>query len=167
MITESKFLTELDGRWIDDDTFMLLADLKYQSVVLGGVLTIPAGFVTDFASVPRVPFIYEAFGDKAHHESVPHDYLYQKHEVTIEKENAQKCGLFVNRPLADQVFKEALKARKKPLSVVFGMYWGVRIGGWNSYRTGPERFRILNPDLDKNNYCSCSSGKSSLSNPTS
>ena len=127
----SQFLTPLLGEWLDDDVrFELHEPLIYQSDVAGMTFNIPAGFVTDFASVPRVPIIYELFGDKAHHESVVHDFIYQTH-ATI-------------RGTADKVFKEAMILRGKPGYVVWGMYWGVVLGGWNSYRTGPSRYLVLN-----------------------
>ncbi len=138
----SEFLTPLDGRWITDDRFMLLSPLIYQSDLLrrtpglksdmaDGILRIPAGFVTDFASVPRVPIVYTLFGDKAHHESVPHDFLYQTHPTT--------------KPVADKLFREAMVSRGKPYYVVEGMYWGVVLGGRSSYNSGPKRFELLNP----------------------
>lgn len=37
---------------------------------------VPPGAMTDFASVPRLPFIYLAYANKAHIESVYHDHLY-------------------------------------------------------------------------------------------
>lgn len=138
----SEFLTSLDGRWITDKKFMLLAPLIYESGILrrtpglsdalaDGILRIPAGFVTDFASVPRVPVIYTLFGDRAHHESVPHDFLYQTHLTA--------------KPVADKLFREAMVARGKPKFVVEGMYWGVVLGGQSSYNSGPSRYKVLNP----------------------
>lgn len=138
----SQFLTPLDGRWLDDDRFMLLSPLIYESGLLrrttglkgdlaDGILPIPAGFVTDFASVPRVPIVYTLFGDRAHHESVPHDFLYQTHLTT--------------KPVADKLFREAMVARGKPGYIVEGMYWGVVLGGRSSYNSGPSRYKVLNP----------------------
>lgn len=126
-----RFLTELDGRWLDDKRFMLLSDLVYESDILKATLTVPKGFVTDFASVPRVPIAYWLFGDRAHHESVPHDFLYQTHKSS--------------RADADKLFLEAMIVRKKPLYIRQPMYWGVVLGGASSYADGPERFEILNP----------------------
>ena len=150
-IIESKFLIPLDGRWIDDERFMLLSDLQYQSALLGGVITVPKGFVTDFASVPRVPFIYEAFGDRAHHESVVHDFLYQTHEipleVIVEVTNEIKIVItLIGKAKADYIFKEAMICRKKPFYIYEGMYIGVVLGGASSYASGPKRFKILNPE---------------------
>jgi len=129
----ARFLTPLQGEWLEDDVqFKLLAPLIYQSDIAGQTFIIPAGFVTDFASVPRVPIIYGLFGDRAHHESVPHDFIYQTHITT--------------RALADKVFLEAMKAREKSEFVRFGMYWGVVLGGASSYKSGPSRYTQLNED---------------------
>lgn len=124
------FLTHLEGRWLNDKRFMLLSDLVYQSDILRLELMVPKGFVTDFASVPRVPVFYLLFGDRAHHESVVHDFCYQVHITT--------------RAAADKVFLEAMKARGKSAFLRVGMYWGVVIGGGGSYKSGPSRYRELN-----------------------
>jgi hypothetical protein len=127
----AKFLTPLQGEWLEDDVqFKLIAPLIYQSDIAGQTFIIPAGFVTDFASVPRVPILYGLFGDRAHHESVPHDFIYQTHITT--------------KALADKVFLEAMKARGKSRFVRFGMYWGVVLGGASSYKSGPSRYTQLN-----------------------
>lgn len=140
----SKFLTHLEGRWEDDDErFVILKDLVYQSDLLGATIRVPAGFVTDFASVPRVPVAYWLFGDRAHHESVVHDFLYQTHEVKTTVSGVP--GRFeVTRGTADKVFLEAMRSRGKSKFVQYGMYWGVVMGGRSSYKTGPERYQQLN-----------------------
>ena len=116
------FLTKLSGDWIDDKRFILTSDLIYDSDVLNQRLVVPCGFETDFASVPRVPFVYTLFGDRAHHESVVHDYLYHilPHICT--------------RKQADEVFLEAMKARGKSWFIRRAMYAGVRIGGRRSWK---------------------------------
>jgi hypothetical protein len=139
----SQFLSTLTGEWLDDVRFRLTQPLIYQSDILkkefpeikDGILEIVAGFVTDFASVPRVPIAYELFGDRAHHESVPHDFMYQTHIVT--------------KHMADRIFLEAMVVRSKPVYIRVPMYWGVILGGTSSYKSGPSRFLVLN--LEKEN----------------
>lgn len=128
---KSQFLNELeikptnhDGEWV------LLSPLKYQSRIYGGIIEVPKGFVTDFASVPRVPIAYAMFGDRAHREAVCHDFLYQKH--------------LVGKAKADRIFLEAMKVRKKSAFVRWAMYLGVMIGGGGAYKTGPDRYKELN-----------------------
>ncbi len=113
---KSQFLTELEVKEVEEGRWKLLAPLKYYSDILGKVIEVGAGEETDFASVPRVPIAYMAYGDRAHRESVIHDYLYRTHLVT--------------RSVADSIFLEAMKSRKKPLWVRWGMFLGVRVGGW-------------------------------------
>lgn len=117
----AKFLTELDAKCIDDGSWLLAYPLGYDSDIIGPV-DAPAGFKTDFASVPRVPLVYIAFGDRAHHESVIHDYLYRSDSVPV-----------VSRAVADRVFLEAMKCRGKPWHIRWPMYLGVRAGGWTVY----------------------------------
>lgn len=39
-----------------------------------GLIVVPAGYVVDFASVPRLPFVFWLFGDTAHASAAVHDY---------------------------------------------------------------------------------------------
>jgi hypothetical protein len=95
----SGFLSALRVEQIEDTshdgrgTWTLIDPLVYDSDVAGKVITVPTGFVTDFASVPRVPFAYWIAGDVAHPAAVVHDWLYSSHEV--------------DRPTADAVLEEA------------------------------------------------------------
>jgi len=117
----AKFLTELEVTCIDDGSWKLVSHLAYESDLVGTII-VPAGFETDFASVPRVPIFYVLFGDRAHRESVLHDYLYR---VDAKPE--------VSRSNADEVFLEAMKERGKGFFVRRAMYWGVRLGGWTAW----------------------------------
>ena len=118
----SEFLTELDARLLDDDRiWLILAPLIYRSGMLGKI-TVPAGFQTDFASVPRVPIFYRLYGDRAHRESVIHDYLYRI--------DSKPCAGF---DIANLVFLEAMVCRGKPRLTRCGMYRGVCLGGKARY----------------------------------
>lgn len=127
---EAKFLNSLEVESIDDGKWKLTKPLGYESVLFDTPIIAPLGFVTDFASVPRVPIAYMLFGDRAHHESVIHDYLYQTH--------------LTSKAIADKIFLEAMKVRGKSLFIRSAMYLGVKIGGCKSYRTGKDRYLILN-----------------------
>lgn len=63
----------------NDNLNILLAPLVYETDVLydipGSLITVPAGFETDFATVPRLPFAYWLTGGCARHAAVVHDYL--------------------------------------------------------------------------------------------
>ena len=96
MITESKFLDKLQTEEIDDVNFKVDSPFCYQSVIYQGTITVPAGFYTDFASVPRLPLVYSLFGDMGHMGAVVHDYLYYT--------------AMVARNIADRIFFEAMRA---------------------------------------------------------
>lgn len=116
------FITELKTRDISDKVAELLSPLVYFSEKLNQIIIIPAGFQTDYASVPRVPIVYLFWGGRAHREAVLHDYLYRidsTPKVSFSEANA--------------VFLEAMEARNKKMGVRFPMYWGVCIGGRGSY----------------------------------
>ena len=75
-----EFAGSRDGRSV----WRLLDTYEYHSVLLApwfgtGPMMIPAGFVTDLASVPRLPVVFLLAGDEAHEASVPHDWITQMH----------------------------------------------------------------------------------------
>lgn len=94
--------------------FMVIHALRFRSLVLNMILTVPAGFTTDFASVPRFGIVYALFGDRGHASATVHDYLL----VT---------GM-VDRSTADLVFAEALRAEGVVWGLRHFMYAGVRVG---------------------------------------
>lgn len=116
----AKFLSELDAKLLDDDKIWVLdSPLIYESDIVGRI-EVPKEFETDFASVPRIPLVYEAFGDRAHREAVLHDWCY-------------RIDAGVSFEDANRVFLEAMAARGKPFYVRYPMYIGVCIGGFPSF----------------------------------
>lgn len=69
-----EYLTQLAVADLDDTNWQLTE--PFQASIDGKLLTVPAGFKTDFASVPRIGVIYAALGNKAHRAAVLHDWLY-------------------------------------------------------------------------------------------
>lgn len=116
----SAFLTPLRVEQLDDDTWRLEEALVYYSQKLQRSLAVPPGFVTDFASVPRLPFIYWLLGGKASKAAVVHDYLYRRN-----------AG--VSRADADAIFVEAMQASGQAQWRQRLMYQGLRAGGGSSY----------------------------------
>jgi len=117
------FKTELDVRFLSDSEAELLEDLVYESKVAETVFTVPKGFHTDFASVPRAPVAYWLVGNTAHKPAVVHDWLYRTGAVP--------------RDLADAVFCEAMQAVGIIAWRRYAMYLGVRAGGWTAYGAKP------------------------------
>lgn len=124
MKNESAFLTDLTTKLKDgtDKVWIVTEPLQYWSHLLSMKIEVPAGFETDFASVPRVPIAYQLWGNRAHREAVLHDYLYRKDSNPV-----------VTCACANEIFFEAMKATGKPRRIYYPMWWGVVIGGWTAY----------------------------------
>lgn len=102
--------------YLDDGQWELLAGLVYQSDVAARTFTAPAGFITKFASMPRIPIVYELAGDTASNAVTVHDYLYSTH--------------IVPRSVADAVSREASDVTAVPDWRRQLMWAGVRVCGW-------------------------------------
>lgn len=116
----SRFITPLKTTQIDQGHWQLDAPLVYESDLLQQHVSVPAGFVTDFASVPRVPIAYMVAGGKANAAAVIHDWFYSTHAVTREQ--------------ADDVFYEAVRALGHSVFTAYTMWLAVRAFGgfaWN------------------------------------
>jgi len=129
---KSGFLTELDTHMKGDKVHVLDSPLVYVSELLDTIIEVPAGFETDLASVPRIPIIYELWGNRAHREAVIHDYLYRYDSIPL-----------VARPIADAVFREAMKARGVSWWIRWPMWAGVCLGGWGSYHKRSVRAELF------------------------
>jgi len=105
---------EYRGHWA------LKAKLRYQSDLLGRVVTVPRGFVTDMESCPRLPVVFLAFGEVSKMAAVIHDYLYT-HPTTC------------TRAEADAVLREACRVEGVSAWRAWGIWAGVRIGGAGSF----------------------------------
>lgn len=93
-----------------------IAPLIYRCKFNDKIYTVPVGFRTDWASVPRVPFLYLLCGDTAHPAAGLHDYLYSAPHKT-------------DRATADKILKEAAISTGVPKWRAWMLYLGVRIGG--------------------------------------
>jgi len=116
MTTHGKFQTHLlleplpDGRnWEVKAPFAYLTAWHWH-------FTVPTGFKTDLASIPRVFWnILPPFG-KYTEAAVLHDWLYRTH--------------LVPRPDADDVLLEAMELCRVPVWQREVIYWAVRLFGW-------------------------------------
>lgn len=109
------FLTNPMGRQLYD----MELPFSYQSDLLGCIITVPKGFVTDLASIPRLPFIYLCLNGIADQAGIIHDYLYS-------------TGL-VSREMADAVLREACLVLGVPVWKAEMIYAGVRTFGGAHY----------------------------------
>lgn len=122
----SQFLTDLEVEEVSDTAaegrglWRLTAPLVFRSDLTNETITVPVGFVTDFASVPRVPIAFLLCGDTASKPAALHDWLYTatngKHPVR-------------DRATADAILQEAALCEGVPKWRAFMLWAGVRIGG--------------------------------------
>lgn len=129
----SAFLDTLVVTEVSDSIFQVWDHpFRYQSD-LGGLITVPIGFYTDFASIPRwLPIMYNMLGDTAHEPAVVHDWLYYS-------------ALF-DRQTSDKILLEAMKVWGMPVWRYLPIYWGVRVGGWAAWN---EHRKSEHPEVGK------------------
>ena len=132
----AKFLTELDVKCINDGSWRLSSPLEYESDIVG-LIQVPLNFETDFASVPRVPIAYTLFGNRAHRESVLHDYLYQMKRI-LHRLELISLAKPVTRKEADRIWLNAMLLdfghHKTGRLVAITEYVAVRLFGFMAWR---------------------------------
>lgn len=107
----------------DDGRYIVTEPLVYQSDVAKREITVPAGFQTDLASVPRLPLVFLLTGGTSTEAAVVHDYLYSTH--------------LVDRKTADAVLREASAVIGVP-GWRRGLMWaGVRLFGGSHWGDEP------------------------------
>lgn len=111
------FLIGESGKW------ELATSLIYFSRIIDNQIEVPAGFVTDLASIPV--FFKRVIGTNGNHRlaAVIHDYIYSK------KGNIEWLPA-ITRKTADEIFFEAMKLADVPAWQRHAMYRAVRMAGW-------------------------------------
>lgn len=133
------FLTPLELEFIDGTKWKVTAPFDYRLGAPDGkeFVHIPAGFITDFASVPRglwnlLPPI-GPYGKAA----VVHDWLYQTMVIEETENGSWRWFRAVDRKEADHILHEGMKVLGVNWWTRWAIYLGVRVGGWvpwNKYR---------------------------------
>jgi hypothetical protein len=116
----SKFVYPLRVVQLDQERWQLEGPMLYESDLIHDHILVPAGFITDFASVPRIPFAYLLTGNKAQAPAVVHDWLYSTQKFT--------------RDVADDILHEAILASGYSRFTAWIMWAGVRMGGWVAWK---------------------------------
>lgn len=117
----STFTTPADLRMLDDYRWQVLAPFEYHvgSFPSSTVISVPAGTVTDLATVPRPLWaLFPPHGRYAK-AAIVHDYLYD-----------QAIG---SKAYADRTFLEAMAVLGVPRVTRNLMYWAVRLCGRGKY----------------------------------
>lgn len=121
----AEFITELEVKALHKtdggrSLWQLVQPLVYLSDILLDPVRVPEDFVTDFASVPRIPVVYLLMNDVGQPAAVVHDYLYRFFPCT--------------RAEADAVLDEALKVLGVSWWRRKAMWAAVRLAGWGAYK---------------------------------
>lgn len=114
-------LSYLLVKYLGKSKFQLTLDYSYSTK--NYLIKIPAGFITDFASIP--PFLQIFINKYGEHNSasIIHDWLYSK-----------ECYLRISRLEADRIFLEIMLENKVNKIKAHIMYRAVRIFGKKYFR---------------------------------
>lgn len=118
---KAAFHSKLSVEQLDAERWRLIAMLAFSSSKFDSMIIVPAGTVTDFASVPRLPLAYWLFAGVGQAAAVVHDWLYRSDTT-------------VARQVADEIFLEAMEACGVSAWRRLPMYWAVRAFGSGRYR---------------------------------
>ncbi len=145
-----KFLTPLRTEQISEATltrkakFRLTSTLIYESKTLNQTIIVPEGFITDFATVPRIPIVYMLLGNLGNAAAALHDFLYTYPHLPshnskcdpVTRELADKVlqGAIVDGMVKDDVIEDIITVTQSIKNIgyiIIGLlfYIGVRIGG--------------------------------------
>jgi Protein of unknown function (DUF1353) len=122
-----KFLTECDLTPLSDGLhWRLKSRLVFRSANIEELISVPSGFVTDLASVPRLfwnilpPFCIAQ-------EACVHDWIYRNHTFS--------------RMVCDVLLYEMMLAERRHWLMRWTIYIGVRLGGWVAWHDERRRIR--------------------------
>ncbi len=135
-VTVSRFQLPLRTEYVDGRRWLLCDAFTFGSVVLQRVVAVPAGFMTDFASIPRVLWNLLPPTGTYGKAAVIHDFLYRTPFACTRKE-------------ADQVLAEAMADLGVRWITRQIIYRAVRAGGRRSYHGLPPIATVSLADVDR------------------
>lgn len=142
----NNFLTELDVRYMDGEGWTIMAPFTYRLYSGRGdeYVTVGVGFITDFASIPRLLKLrWPSPGGTWDKPAVIHDCLYRERKVHRDDGSFR----LVTRAEADAIFNEAMRVTQTWPTSRLSIYLGVRAGGWwpwRKYRKTEQRAAAAN-----------------------
>ena len=123
----SSFTTDLIIRHIDGKKWEVMKPFRYR---VGDrhseeIITVPVGYITDFASIPRVFWIIIGHPAGKHGKgAVVHDILYTTHQYS--------------RKRSDKILYEAMGVSKVAKWKRKMIYYAVRFGGRGAWKKGSK-----------------------------
>ncbi len=128
----SSFTKDLKGTFLGYNKFRLDEPFDYYTKDGKHTIVVPAGFVSDGASIPKTfwTIIGSPWSGKHGKAAVIHDFLYDRQPFTRKK--------------SDGIFIEAMKVLKVNWVKRRLMWFAVRVGGWRPWNKHKEE---LNQEL--------------------
>lgn len=120
-LLSAQFLTPLRIEKIGARRWLLIDDLIFRSVDLSGLVVAPRGYQTDLASIPRLAWPVFPKEDLYDAGAVIHDAAYGNALTTMTGDR-----MFVIKPIADALFREAILALGVSAWRANLMYWAVQ-----------------------------------------
>ena len=124
-----KFLDPLVSEAVPPDNWKLTVRFAYRTLVTGKplVITVPAGFENDLASIPNLLTWAIPVNGKHRWSAVIHDWLYFNKGILGERQQ-------FTRKECDLIFLEGMKVMGVSWWKRSSMYRGVRAGGWVAWK---------------------------------
>ena len=124
-----KFLDPLVSEAVPPDNWKLTVRFAYRTLVTGKplVITVPAGFENDLASIPSLLTWAIPVNGKHRWAAVIHDWLYFNKGILGERQQ-------FTRKECDLIFLEGMKVMGVSWWKRSSMYRGVRAGGWVAWK---------------------------------
>ena len=127
---------------IERDEWVLEEDWAFYSKRLGEEVTIKKGFKSDLDSVPRIPIVYSQLKGYARLAAIAHDFLYASGYTIQYTTGTPHKETKVSRKTADAIFLDLMVCEKIGPIRRRVIWFGVRVGGWVSYK--PSVNKIIN-----------------------
>ncbi|OHD70516.1 MAG: hypothetical protein A2W19_08915 [Spirochaetes bacterium RBG_16_49_21] len=127
----------------DGKTWIIRKKFGYDVGREGGAefVDVPVGFMTDFASVPRLLWAiiprWGTYGNAA----VIHDYCYWCQQISVRRKR-KIINKNINRKKADRIFFEAMGVLRVTFYYRYTIYWAVRLFGllqWRANQRGKRK----------------------------
>jgi hypothetical protein len=122
-------MAPLNVEYLSDGKWRLTGELAYTHYDYGTIV-VPTGTVTDFDSIPRLPFAHWLLKNSTVTGAVVHDYLYSTGCINDDP---------ITRAQADKVFLDAMKDEGVGWWRRRMIWTGVRTGGWIAWNKHRDR----------------------------
>lgn len=131
-----EYIQEINTQTVGDEKWLVTKEFCAHLNVEGQplVIKINPGFITDFCTVPRLPFVYLILGNLAKAAGLIHDALYSNYEGIHVFYADDETPHFYDRHWADKIFLQALMYLGMSFWQAQLMYRAVRILGIFYYK---------------------------------